>query len=69
MDNKQISKLVTTAEVLSILKISRASLYLYMARKNNPFPRPVTKFGGRINRWLADDVYQWIQQQCEMRVS
>ena len=51
--------LLTIREVLATLKVSRASIYKFMAMDG--FPLPV-KLGG-VNRWRSDEVDVWLAAQ------
>ena len=51
--------LLTRDDVLAVLKVSRATLYKFVAKDG--FPLPV-KLGG-VNRWRSDEVETWLAAQ------
>ena len=55
------SDLLTRDEVLTILKVSRATLYNMMVRAE--FPRPIKLGGLRENRWYRHEVEGWLGSQ------
>lgn len=50
--------LLTRDEVLRLLKVSRSSLYLLIAKGG--FPQPV-KLGPLSNRWVEREVQEWLR--------
>ena len=56
--------LLTRDEVLTRLKISRATLYALMERDG--FPRPIKL--GASNRWLKLEVDGWLETQPRARI-
>ena len=57
--NTRENDLLTRNEVLAILKVSRATLYVFMERDD--FPRPVKL--GNCNRWPRFEVEGWLEAQ------
>ena len=55
--------LLTRDDVLRILKLSRASLYVIMHRDG--FPRPVKV--ASTNRWYRHEVVAWLEGQASAR--
>ena len=58
-------ELLSLSEVLSVVKCSRATIYILMRRDG--FPRPVKI--GRNNVWIASELEAWIAQQATARVA
>ena len=60
------SDMMTVDEVLSFLKVSRATVYELMATRGLPRPLKV----GRSNRWLRPEVEAWrnAQPRADVRV-
>ena len=58
-------ELLTLPEVLSVVKCSRATIYILMRRDR--FPRPLKV--GRNNCWIAAEVAEWIENQASARVA
>lgn len=54
--NAPENELLTRDEVMSLLKISRASLYKFM--EADGFPKPIKL--GKTNRWLKGEVSEWL---------
>ena len=52
--------MLTLAELLAVLKCSRATLYRRVS--SGDFPAPV-KFGERSNRWPQSEVEAWIENR------
>jgi predicted DNA-binding transcriptional regulator AlpA len=50
--------LMAAKEIVKTANISRAYLYVMLARKT--FPQPVLRQGPRYTRWLASDVQAWL---------
>ena len=51
--------LLTRDEVIAVLKVSRATLYKFVAKDGFPLP---FKLGG-VNRWRSDEVETWLAAQ------
>ena len=60
-----MTKLLTLPEVMSVVRCSRATIYILMQR--DFFPRPLKV--GRNNCWIADEVEEWLAQQAAARVA
>lgn len=58
-------ELLTTDELVAMLKISRAGLYLLMERDG--FPKPIKL--GTHNRWRLEVVEEWLETQQGPRVA
>ena len=58
-----MTELLSLPEVMSVVKCSRATIYILMQRDS--FPRPLKV--GRNNCWLAAEVEQWIERQATAR--
>ena len=59
MDTRPAADLITLAEVRSLLRVSRSSVYELMAKRG--LPRPVKI--GRSNRWYRHEVDAWLDAQ------
>jgi predicted DNA-binding transcriptional regulator AlpA len=57
-------KLLTTAEVMKITGISRATLWAWRSRETNPFPAPLM-FGYNTARYRSRDVSAWIEKHVQ----
>ena len=55
-------EVLTTAEVLVLLRISRTTLY--GLRKSQGFPEPLAAFGSL--RWLGSDIDAWLNAQSTL---
>ncbi len=60
--------LLTRDEVLALLKCARSTLYAWMEGDGPypPFPKPI-KLGAMSNRWVREEVEEWIRQQPRAR--
>lgn len=54
------SELLTLSDVMSKLRISRASIYRRIAK--GEFPQPL-KIGEGTNRWPADEIDAWVRSR------
>ena len=60
-------ELLTLPETLEKVRLSKHSLYRYMRRPHDPFPRPLKlggepgRSGGGTVRWRSDEVEEWIR--------
>jgi predicted DNA-binding transcriptional regulator AlpA len=52
------AELVSQAEVMELLSITRQAVHDYMKRKKNPFPQPVLRHA-KLLLWDRRDVAEW----------
>ena len=45
--------------VLAMTGISRSRIYVFMAREDDPFPRPI-RLGPNSVGWLKSEVLEWL---------
>ncbi len=65
--NRQIGRLLTGREVCERLRITRVTLWEW--RRRGLFPAPIVVGTGNRNRWLEEDVEQYIAQQITRRAA
>lgn len=54
---RQVPRLLTAAEVQTVLGVSRTMVYRLI--RDSGFPEAV-RLGGRVVRWKADEVASWL---------
>lgn len=61
------SPYLTSSEVMTRLKISKATLHRRLKCKNNPFPKPALGGLGKGHhrRWDINDVLAWEQREAQ----
>lgn len=64
MSNTQTPQVLRLPAVISMIGISKGSIYAYI--KRGAFPAPI-KLGPKASGWLASDVQAWIAERTAAR--
>ncbi|MBO9493813.1 helix-turn-helix domain-containing protein [Thalassotalea sp. G20_0] len=54
-----VTRYLTTAELADRFRCSNRTIYRWMKREKNPFPKPRLQHCGSSNRWAENDVLAW----------
>jgi len=64
---KTEDRMLTEAEVTSMVSISSSTLRRWISKSR--FPAPITIEGSRYKRWLLSEVQQWIRSKKDPSTS